>query len=386
MLDLKATLAPALEQRKARSLYRYRRVVEGPQGAEIQVDGRRVLTFCSNDYLGLANHPRVRAAFMQGVREYGAGSGAAHLVTGHSRAHHVLEESLAEFVGRPRALLFSAGYLANLGVISALLGSHDAVFEDRLNHASLLDGGLLAGARFKRYRHRDCMALESALAASKARRKLVVTDGVFSMDGELAPLAALAPVASRYGAWLMVDDAHGLGVLGEGGRGSVAHLGLGMAQVPILVGTLGKALGTFGAFVAGEEALIETLIQQARTYIYTTAPPPAVAVATLASLDLAETESWRRDKLAHLITQFRQGAAQLGLRLMASQTPIQPLLVGDSEAAVKLSEGLLAQGILITAIRPPTVPAGSARLRITLTAAHSERQVERLLEALAEVL
>lgn len=350
------------------------------------MDGRRILAFCSNDYLGLANHPATRAAFMQGVREYGVGSGAAHLVTGHSRAHHTLEEALAAFVGRPRVLLFSTGYSANLGVISALIGRQDAVFEDRLNHASLLDGGLLAGARFKRYRHRDYQSLEAALTATKARRRLVVTDGVFSMDGALAPLPDLAAVADRFDAWLMVDDAHGLGVLGEEGRGSVAHFGLGMAQAPILVGTLGKALGTFGAFVAGEEALIETLIQQARTYIYTTAPPSAVAVATLASLRLVETESWRRDKLTRLIAQFRQGAAQLGLQLVDSPTPIQPLLVGDAGAAVKLSERLLAQGILVTAIRPPTVPEGSARLRITLTAAHSEAQVARLLESLVQVL
>ncbi|ADJ27930.1 8-amino-7-oxononanoate synthase [Nitrosococcus watsonii] len=386
MPDLKTALTGELRQRQTRSLYRYRRVLEGPQGAEVQIGGRRILAFCSNDYLGLANHPAIRTAFMQGVQKYGVGSGAAHLVTGHSRAHHALEEALAVFVGRPRALLFSTGYSANLGVISALIGRQDAVFEDRLNHASLLDGGLLAGARFKRYRHRDCQSLEVALTATKARRKLVVTDGVFSMDGTLAPLPALAAVADRFDAWLMVDDAHGLGVLGEKGRGSVAHFGLEMAQVPILVGTLGKALGTFGAFVAGEEALIETLIQQARTYIYTTAPPSAVAVATLASLRLIETESWRRDKLTRLIAQFRQGAAQLGLRLMDSPTPIQPLLVGDAGAAVKLSERLLARGILVTAIRPPTVPEGSARLRITLTVAHSEAQVARLLEALAHVL
>ncbi|KFI22138.1 8-amino-7-oxononanoate synthase [Nitrosococcus oceani] len=386
MPDLKTALTMELRQRQTQSLYRYRRVLEGPQGAELQMDGRRILAFCSNDYLGLANHPATRAAFMQGVREYGVGSGAAHLVTGHSRAHHTLEEALAAFVGRPRVLLFSTGYSANLGVISALIGRQDAVFEDRLNHASLLDGGLLAGARFKRYRHRDYQSLEAALTATKARRRLVVTDGVFSMDGALAPLPDLAAVADRFDAWLMVDDAHGLGVLGEEGRGSVAHFGLGMAQAPILVGTLGKALGTFGAFVAGEEALIETLIQQARTYIYTTAPPPAVAVATLASLRLVETESWRRGKLTRLIAQFRQGAAQLGLQLVDSPTPIQPLLVGDAGAAVKLSERLLAQGILVTAIRPPTVPEGSARLRITLTAAHSEAQVARLLESLVQVL
>lgn len=386
MPDLKIVLEAELSQRKAESLYRYRRIAGSPQGPEMDVDGQRVRTFCSNDYLGLANHPAVCAAFKRGVEEYGVGSGAAHLVTGHSRAHHALEEALAEFTGRSRVLLFSTGYMANLGVASALLGRQDAIFEDRLNHASLLDGGRLAGARLRRYRHRDWEALEGHLAASDGRRELIATDGVFSMDGDLAPLAALAAVARRQDAWLMVDDAHGLGVLGAEGKGSLAHFGLGAAQVPILVGTLGKAFGTFGAFVAGEEALIETLIQQARTYIYTTAPPPAVATATLASLQLAQTESWRREKLSCLITRFRDGAKQRGFRLMDSPTPIQPLLVGDSETAVKLSEALLARGILVTAIRPPTVPAGSARLRITLTAAHSEAQVERLLETLTEVL
>lgn len=383
MHDLKTALEAELRKRKAESLYRYRRVVEGPQGPEMEVDGQRVWAFCSNDYLGLANHPVVRAAFKRGVEEYGVGSGAAHLVTGHSRAHHALEEALAEFVGCPRALLFSTGYMANLGVVSALLERRDEIFEDRLNHASLLDGGRLAGARFRRYQHGDWKALEGYIAASDSRRKLVATDGVFSMDGDLAPLAALATAANRCTAWLMVDDAHGLGVLGAEGKGSLAHFGLGIAQVPILIGTLGKAFGTFGAFVAGDEALIETLVQQARTYIYTTAPPSAVAIATLASLRLSQTESWRREKLTCLIAQFRRGAKQLGLPLMDSLTPIQPLLVGDSEAALKLSEALLARGILVPAIRPPTVP--NARLRITLTAAHSGTQVERLLEALAEL-
>lgn len=386
MPDLKTALEAELNWRKSESLYRYRRIAESPQGPEMEVNGQRVWAFCSNDYLGLANHPAVRAAFIRGAEEYGVGSGAAHLVTGHSRAHHELEEALAEFTGRPRSLLFSTGYMANLGVVSALLGRQDVIFEDRLNHASLLDGGRLAGARFRRYGHRDWEALESYLAASDSRRKLIATDGVFSMDGDLAPLAALAAAAHRCDAWLMVDDAHGLGVLGTAGKGSLAHFGLRAAQAPILVGTLGKAFGTFGAFVAGEEALIETLIQQARTYIYTTAPPAAVAVATLASLRLAQAEGWRREKLTYLIAQFRRGAKQLGFRLMDSLTPIQPLLVGDAESAIKLSEALLARGILVTAIRPPTIPAGSARLRITLTAAHSETQVERLLETLTEVL
>ncbi|BAW79972.1 8-amino-7-oxononanoate synthase [Candidatus Nitrosoglobus terrae] len=386
MSDLKTTLKPALDRRKRQSLYRYRRILESPQGPEIQIDGRQVLTFCSNDYLGLANHPQVRVAFEQGVQAYGVGSGAAHLVSGHSRAHHALEEALAEFVKRPCALLFSTGYMANLGLISTLLNRQDMIFEDRLNHASLLDGGKFAGAGFIRYRHRNYSDLAAALVTSRARRKLIATDGVFSMDGDLAPLTDLSIIAHRFNAWLMVDDAHGLGVLGEMGRGSLEHFGLGIDQVPILVGTLGKALGTFGAFVAGEEALIETLIQQARTYIYTTAPPAAVAAATLASLRLAQTESWRRDKLAQLIAQFRQGAADLGLQLLDSHTPIQPLVIGDSEKTLKISEALLTKGILITPIRPPTVPTGSARLRITLTAAHAPAQVERLLEALADIV
>ena len=375
-------LAQQLQHRREQHLYRSRLIVDTPQGVTVRVDGRGYLSFCSNDYLGLANHPEVVAAFHQGLDEFGAGSGAAHLITGHSRVHHVLEEELAAFLQRPRVLLFSTGYMANLGVMSALLGRGDRVFEDHTNHASLLDGARLSGARLLRYRHGEVADLDSRLASAASGEYMVATDGVFSMDGDVAPLAQLAASATRHGAWLMVDDAHGLGVTGPGGRGSVAQAGLDVAQVPILVGTLGKAFGTFGAFVAGSDELIETLIQEARTYIYTTATPPAVASATRAALRLIQSEDWRRAQLQALIKRFRQGARQLGLALCASNTPIQPLMVGAADEALRLSRVLREQGILISAIRPPTVAQGASRLRITFSAAHSEQQVDRLLGAL----
>jgi 8-amino-7-oxononanoate synthase len=378
-----SALAAELRHLRDAHLYRARRVLNGPQGARPVIDGRRLLAFCSNDYLGLANHPAVRAALKRGADTYGVGSGAAHLITGHSAAHHALEEDLAELVGRPRALLFSTGYMANLGVISALTRRADRVFEDRLNHASLLDGALLSRAHLRRYPHSDAAALERQLAAQGAR--LLATDGVFSMDGDLAPLPALARLADRHGAWLMVDDAHGLGVIGDQGGGSLEHFGLTAAQVPILVGTLGKAFGTFGAFVAGSDELIETLIQRARSYIYTTAPPPAVAEATRASLAIARCESWRRQRLRALVSRFRTGAGRLGLSLAASETPIQPVIAGTAERALAWSRHLEAAGILVGAIRPPTVPDGAARLRVTFSAVHEEADVDRLLDALAEL-
>ena len=378
-------LTAALEQRRAQSLYRSRRVSEGPQGATLKVDGREVVNFCSNDYLGLANHPKVIAAFKQGAEQYGVGSGASHLINGHTNAHHILEEELADFVGRPRALLFSTGYMANLGVLTALVGSGDVVMQDRLNHASLIDAGLLSGARCQRYLHADTNSLNEHLTKLKNKqkngRRLIITDGVFSMDGDLAPLAELAGTARQQDAWLMVDDAHGLGVLGEGGRGTVNHFQLNNEQVPMLMGTLGKAFGTFGAFVAGSEAFIETLIQHARSYIYTTALPPAVATATSASLRLLQSENWRREKLEMLIKRFRDGALELGLGLMESSTPIQPVMLGGVETALAISEMLYQQGLFVSAIRPPTVPEGSARLRITLSASHTEEQVDQLLTA-----
>ena len=375
-------LSTQLQARRDQQLYRERLIVEGPQGVTVHVDGRDYLSFSSNDYLGLANHPEVAAAFHRGVDEFGCGSGAAHLITGHSRAHHALEEELADFVQRPRALLFSTGYTANLGVMASLLGRGDRVFEDRLNHASLLDAARLSGARLVRYQHNDVAGLASQLAASPQSEYLVATDGVFSMDGDRAPLADLSAVATQHDAWMMVDDAHGLGVLGPQGRGSAVQAGLGVNEVPILMGTLGKAFGTFGAFVAGSHDLVETLIQQARTYIYTTAPPPAVACAARAALQRVREDDWRRAHLQQLIERFRSGARQLGLTLGDSQTPIQPLLVGAAGRALQLSQSLRERGILISAIRPPTVAEGSSRLRITFSAAHSEAQVEQLLAAL----
>ncbi|WP_263224493.1 8-amino-7-oxononanoate synthase [Pseudomonas alabamensis] len=377
--DLEARLA----QRRAADLYRQRPTLQSPQGPEVVVDGQRLTAFCSNDYLGLANHPEVVEAWCAGARTWGVGGGASHLVVGHSAPHHAVEEALAELTGRPRALLFSTGYMANMGAITALVGQGDTVLQDRLNHASLLDGGLLSKARFNRYLHNDAASLASRLARATGNT-LVVTDGVFSMDGDLADLPALAKAARARDAWLMVDDAHGFGTLGAQGGGIVEHFGLGIDDVPVLVGTLGKACGTAGAFVAGSEVLIESLIQFARPYIYTTSQPPGLACATLKSLELLRRERWRREHLDERIAQFREGARRIGLRLMDSPTAIQPILVGDSAQALQLSQRLRERGLLVTAIRPPTVAAGSARLRVTLSAAHSAAQVQLLLNALDE--
>jgi 8-amino-7-oxononanoate synthase len=379
------TLRLALEARKAEALYRTRRVIDGPGGAEISINGRNMIAFCSNDYLGLAGDPRLVEAMNDAAWQFGAGTGAAHLVNGHFAIHHELEERLADFVGYERALLFSTGYMANLGVASALLKRGDAVFEDRLNHASLLDAGLLSGAKFTRYPHSDADALDAKLAARPDGAAMVLTDGVFSMDGDFAPLPELAAVASKHDALLVVDDAHGLGAVGKHGRGSLEHFELDYEDVPVLVGTLGKAFGSFGAFVAGSAPMIETLIQHARSYIYTTALPPAVAAATLAALGIIENEPERRSHLRALIRRFRSGAASLGLQVMPSETAIQPIVVGTAEDALALSARLYEKGLLVTAIRPPTVPAGTARLRITLSAAHTEAQVDRLLGTLSEL-
>lgn len=376
-------LRTRLDARRAAHLYRQRPLLQSPQGPQVIVDGQPLLAFCNNDYMGLANHPEVIAAWQAGAERWGVGGGASHLVIGHSAPHHELEEALAELTGRPRALLFSNGYMANLGAVTALVGRGDTVLEDRLNHASLLDAGLLSGARFSRYLHNDVSSLEARLEKSVGDT-LVVTDGVFSMDGDIADLPALARAARAKGAWLMVDDAHGFGPLGANGAGIVEHFGLTMDDVPVLVGTLGKSFGTSGAFVAGSEELIETLIQFARPYIYTTSQPPALACATLKSLQLLRTEHWRREHLTRLIQQFRRGAEQIGLQLMDSFTPIQPIMIGDAGRALRLSQLLRERGLLVTAIRPPTVPAGSARLRVTLSAAHSDADVQLLLNTLEQ--
>lgn len=375
-------LAARLAVRRAENLYRQRPQLKGPQGPEVVVDGRPLLAFCNNDYLGLANHPQVIEAWQAGAAKWGVGGGASPLVIGHSGAHHALEEALADLTGRTRALLFSTGYMANLGAVTALIGQGDTVLEDRLNHASLIDAGLLSGARFNRYLHNDSASLIKRLAKATGNI-LVVTDGVFSMDGDIADLPTLAREARGKGAWLMVDDAHGFGPLGANGGGIVEHFGLSQEEVPVLVGSLGKAFGTAGAFVAGSEDLIESLIQFAHPYIYTTSQPPALACATLKSLELLRTEHWRREHLKALIRQFRHGAEQIGLDLMDSFTPIQPIMVGDAGRAMRLSQMLRERGLMVIAIRPPTVPAGGARLRVTLTAGHNEAQVQRLLDGLA---
>lgn len=383
---LDQTLAPLLAERRAAHLYRTRKTLQSPQTPEVIVDGKKYLAFCSNDYLGLANHPKVINALAESAKQFGVGSGASHLVAGHSSEHHALEEELAAFTGRDRALLFSTGYMANMGAITALVGQGDAVFEDRLNHASLLDAGLLSGARFQRFLHNDLNNLQARLDKTEAARKLIVVDGVFSMDGDCAPLPELAAVAQKNNAWLMVDDAHGFGCLGKTGAGCAEHFGLTQDQLPILMGTLGKAVGSFGAFIAGSEALIESLIQFARPYIYTTAMPPAVAAATRASLRLIQTEYWRREHLNQLIAHFRRGAFAMGLQLMDSFSPIQPIVIGDEAKTLAIAEQLAERGILIVAIRPPTVPVGGSRLRITFSAQHTFAQVDQLLGVLGDVM
>lgn len=381
-----ATLQAQLDQRQQQFLYRQRRTVESGCGSVLQIDGQSLINFCSNDYLGLAGHKSIAKALQAGADTYGTGSGASHLISGHSAAHQQLEEQLAEFTGRPRALLFSTGYMANMGIINALVGRHDLVLQDQLNHASLIDGGRLSRAIFKRYKHNNIEHLQSQLSFNAADRKLIVTDGVFSMDGDLAPLAAISKIAEQSNAWLMVDDAHGLGVLGATGAGIVQEHDLSIDEVPILMGTLGKSFGTFGAFVAGSEALIETLIQFARSYIYTTALPPAIACATSASLAIVRQEQWRRDHLNALIQRFRHGANALGLQLMDSYTPIQPVIINDDQLVMTVSQQLRAKGFMVGAIRPPTVPKGSGRLRICLSASHTEQQIDQLLIALDECL
>jgi len=345
-------------------------------------DGR--VNFCSNDYLGLARDPAVAAAMAEAAQRHGAGSGASHLVSGHGAEHEMLEQELAEFTGRARALVFSTGYMANLGVLAAFAGRADLLLADELNHASLIDAArLVRSPRNHWYAHGDAAAARALLDAQAAEAgAFIVTDGVFSMDGDLAPLPELAAAAQAHQAWLVVDDAHGLGVVGATGRGCCEHFGLDARAVPVLIGTFGKALGTFGAFVAGDDDVIELLIQRARTYIYTTALPPPVAAATRRALRIVREEPWRREALQDRIVQFRDGAARRGLAVMPSSTPIQPLVLGSETAALTASHRLAEAGYRVAAIRPPTVPAGTARLRITLSAAHTPQQVEGLLASL----
>lgn len=377
-----SALAAELEGLEAQGLRRTRRVLQTPQQPRVTVDGREYVAFCSNDYLGLANHPELIEAAREGAVRYGVGAGASHLVLGHSSVHHALEEALASFVELPRALLFSTGYMANLGVVSALVARGDAVFADRLNHASLNDAALLARGEFRRYPHLDLAALEAQLAQSRARRKLVATDAVFSMDGDQADLPGLLRLCDRHDAWLLLDDAHGFGVTGPGGRGTLARTGLKSPRV-IYMATLGKAAGVFGAFVAGAPELIETLAQRAHTYVYTTAAPPLLAHVLARSLVLIERDEWRRERLKELVAALRDGFKPNRWRLAPSSTPIQPLLIGSNEDAVVASRALAGKGLLVPAIRPPTVPPGTARLRISLSAAHEVDEVQRLARALS---
>lgn len=374
-------LREELDARAAEGLLRKRRIIDGKQQPELRVDGEVLLSFCSNDYLGLASHPALIAAVQQAAAAAGVGGGASHLITGHHRLHHEIEEALAQFVGLPRALFFSTGYMANLGIISALVGRGDAIFADRLNHASLNDAAVLSRADLHRYPHNDVAALEKRLAQSTARRKLVAADAVFSMDGDIAPVPQLLALCERYDAWLMLDDAHGFGVLGAHGRGTLEHFGVHSPRI-IYMATLGKAAGVSGAFVAGEPELVEYLIQRARTYIYTTAMPPVLAAALLAALPIIEKDSSRRKQLKKLIATLRGNLKSKKWRLDESVTPIQPLIIGSNEDALRVSELLREHGILVPAIRPPTVPQGTARLRITLSAAHTVEDVMRLVDAL----
>ena len=383
--DLLQSLAARVAERERTGLLRRVRTPAAVRGARVTIDDRELLNFCSNDYLGLAQDPRIVKALQNAANETGVGSTAAHLICGHRREHAQLEEALCEWTGRDAALLFSSGWLANLGVMQALLDRDGVCVQDKLNHASLLDAAQLAGAALKRYPHNEAGAAARQLASVPGKPALLATDGVFSMDGDTAPLRELAALCKRENATLMVDDAHGMGVLGAQGAGSVSETGLTQDEAPVLMATLGKALGCAGAFVAGSRALIEGLTQFARTFVYTTALPPALAAAACEAACIAREEAWRREKLGALVAQFRTGATQLGLPLMESRSAIQPIVLGDAERAVAAARALEQSGLLVTAIRPPTVPAGKARLRVKLSATHETAGVDRLLDALAQL-
>ena len=373
-------------RRRAEHLERHRRVLDGNHPVDIRVDGKPLLNFSSNDYLGLASHPDLVAALRNSAERDGVGSGASALVTGFRTEHQLLEQELAEFLQREKVLLCSSGYLANLAVATSLAGRGDVIIQDKLCHASLLDAARLSGARLSRYSHLDMTALQRRLVKENEGNTLVVSDGIFSMDGDIAPLNEMVSLCLEHQAWLAVDDAHGIGVCGPGGRGSVAAAGLNSQQVPILTGTLGKAFGCFGAFIAGSEKLIDHLVNEARSYIYTTAMPPALAASARAALRRVIADDWRREQLQSLISHFKRGAASRGLELMVSDSPIQPMIIGDSQAALDLAARLQQQGFLVVAMRPPTVRKGTSRLRITLTAAHQVAQLDALLDAIASVV
>ncbi len=382
-LNLLADLQKELDQRKVDGLLRQRRLLDSPQAEHIVANDKQYLSFCSNDYLGLANRPELIAAMQQAAGDSGVGSGASNLITGHHRYHDELEKKLAKFVGMPAALVFSTGYMANIGVISALMGREDAVFCDKLNHACLNDGAILSRADFHRFAHNDVAALEKLLKASTAKHKLIAVDAVFSMDGDIAPIPDYLRLCEQYDAYLYIDDAHGFGVLGEHGKGSLSHFNIKSPRI-IMMATLGKAAGVAGAFVAGEQVVIDYLIQKARSYVYSTPAPPALSATLAASVSLIEQSDNLREHLRHLIHTLKTNLSLQKWQLMPSETAVQPLVIGSNQAALALSEHLQTQGILVPAIRPPTVPVNTARLRISLSAAHSEKDVLRLANALNE--
>lgn len=386
MFDLSSQLAT----RKDSGLYRNRMTSNSPQGVQVVIDGREYLSFCSNDYLGLATHPELIHAMGECAGNWGVGAGASHLLGGHSEPHEELEQALSVFMGSERVLLFSTGYMANLAALSSLVGRGDVVHQDRLNHASLIDGAALSRARLQRYPHADMNVLAKQLESGKGGRRIVASDGVFSMDGDQAPLTEILELCRQNDALCYIDDAHGFAVLGEQGRGIVDSIETRSKDYSdghlLSMCTLGKALGSFGAFVAGSEEMIETLIQQGRSYIYTTALPPAIAAASHAALKVMMMEGWRREKLSSLVEYFRTGCQQRGIPLLESATPIQPVMIGDNDRAIAVAETLKHQGLLVFAIRSPTVMAGSERLRITLSATHEEEDIDVLLDALANAL
>lgn len=380
-LSLFSGLQNELAQRKADGLLRQRRLLDSPQAEHIVANDKHFLSFCSNDYLGLANHPHLIATMQNAAGDSGVGSGASNLITGHHRYHDSLEKQLAKFVEMPAALLFSTGYMANIGVIGALMGRHDAIFADKLNHACLNEGAYLSRAAFHRFPHNDVAALEKLLKESTANHKLIAADAVFSMDGDIAPLSAYLDLCQKYDAYLYIDDAHGFGVLGKNGKGSLSHLGLKSPRI-VMMATLGKAAGVAGAFVAGEQVVIDYLIQKANSYVYSTPAPPALSATLSAAVTLIENGDDLRAHLNRLITTFKANLTLKNWQLLPSDTAIQPLVVGSNHAALALSEHLQMQGILVPAIRPPTVPANTARLRISISAAHSVEDILRLTDAI----
>lgn len=376
-------LAAELDKLRQENLYRTRKLNSTAQQVEPIINGQRVLSFCSNDYLGLANHPKVIEQYISAAKEHGVGSGASHLISGHHQSHAALEEELADFIGCEKVLLFSTGYMANLGVVSTLADRNSHIYADKLNHASLNDAAILSRAQLKRYAHQDTRQLEKSISEDKSSNKVILSDGVFSMDGTIAPVRKLQSISKKNHARLIIDDAHGIGVLGKNGKGCTENL---LSTDDILVGTLGKAFGTFGAFVAAKQEVIEWLVQKAHSYIYTTAIPPAVAEATRVSLQLIKEEVWRREKLQVLIQYFRGCCAQIGLKVPASDTPIQPIILGASDTALHVSDRLLSAGILVPAIRPPTVAKHTARLRVSFSATHTKAQIDQLIVALEQLM